>query len=292
MGIGQRTERAEEHGLDLTGFQLFDRERSRCGEAGRLFLPGLRPRQGAEQAQPVPRFIARCGGDASPDPGVGADAHRVEAGIGRIPEQGRYLLPACPALEAVTVARAATAVGAGVGVIQVRERDLPDGQLAALVRRIAAATAGTTTRVIVNDRADIAIAAGAAGVHLRGDSPPASRVRAAFAEARAASAEASAPRARLIGRSVHSLAEADAAISDGGCDYLLFGTVFPSEGKPAGHPVAGLEALARVCVRSPLPVIAIGGITERNAALVRDAGAAGFAAVGFFMCLTPLPEVV
>ena len=135
--------------------------------------------------------------------------------------------------------------------------------------------------MIVNDRADIAIAAGAAGVHLRGDSPPASRVRAAFAA-----------KALLIGRSVHSLAEVDAAISDGGCDYLLFGTVFPSDGKPAGHPVAGLEALAQVCVRSPLPVIAIGGITERDAPLVRDAGAAGFAAVGLFMCLTPLPEVV
>jgi thiamine-phosphate pyrophosphorylase len=188
------------------------------------------------------------------------------------------------------VARAAAAVSAAVDVIQIRERDLADGQLAALVRRIAVLTAGTNTRVILNDRADIAIAAGAAGVHLRGDSRPASRV-AAFAEASAARRPA-APGGFVIGRSVHSLAEADAAIVDGGCDYLLFGTVFPSKGKPAGHPVAGLEALAQVCVRSPLPVIAIGGITERNAPLVRDAGAAGFAAVGFFMCLTPLPEVV
>ena len=183
------------------------------------------------------------------------------------------------------VGRAATAARAGVDVIQIRERDLPDAQLAALARRIAGVAAGTNTRVIVNDRADIAIAAGAAGVHLRGDSPPASRVRAAFAAA-------STPTAPLIGRSVHSLAEVDAAIADGGCDYLLFGTVYPSDGKPAGHPVAGLEALAQVCARSPLPVIAIGGITERNARFVCDAGAAGFAAVGFFMCLTPLPEVV
>ena len=177
-------------------------------------------------------------------------------------------------------ARAATAVAGGVDVIQIRESDLADGPLAALVRRIAGLTAGTNTRVIVNDRADIAIAAGAAGVHLRGDSPPASRVREMVSDG------------FLIGRSVHSLAEADAALSDGGCDYLLFGTVFPSKGKPPGHPEAGLEALAQVCGRSPLPVIAIGGITERNAPLVRDAGAAGFAAVGFFMCLTPLPEVV
>jgi thiamine-phosphate diphosphorylase len=178
------------------------------------------------------------------------------------------------------VVRAAHAVRLGVDVIQVRERDLPDVELAALVRRIAGVAAGTSTRVMVNDRADVAIAAGAAGVHLRGDSMPASAVR-SFA-----------PDGFVIGRSVHSLAEVDAAVAGGGCDYLLFGTVFPSAGKPGGHPVAGLDALRAACTRSPLPVIAIGGITEENAALVRDAGAAGFAAVGLFMCLTPLPERV
>jgi thiamine-phosphate pyrophosphorylase len=178
------------------------------------------------------------------------------------------------------VARAAAAVRAGVDVIQVRERDLPDGQLVALVRRIAGLAAGTSTRVMVNDRADVAIAAGAAGVHLRGDSVPASRLRTTV------------PEGFLIGRSVHSLADVDAAAADGGCDYLLFGTVFPSAGKPDGHPVAGLDALRAACARSSLPVIAIGGINEENAALVRAAGAAGFAAVGLFMCLTPLPEHV
>lgn len=177
------------------------------------------------------------------------------------------------------VARAAAAVRAGVDVIQVRERDLPDRELAAAVRRIVAAADGTTTRVLVNDRADIAIVAGAAGVHLRGDSAPSPRVR------------AMAPREFLIGRSVHSLTEVEAAASEGS-DYLLFGTVFPSAGKPDGHPVAGLDALRQVCARSTLPVIAIGGMTEARAAEVRDAGAAGFAAVGLFMCLTPLPQVV
>jgi thiamine-phosphate pyrophosphorylase len=91
---------------------------------------------------------------------------------------------------------------------------------------------------------------------------------------------------------VHSLAEVDAAVADGGCDYLLFGTVFRSAGKPDGHPVSGLDALRAVCARSPLPVIAIGGVTEARAADIAAAGAAGFAAVGFFMCLTPLPQVV
>jgi thiamine-phosphate pyrophosphorylase len=199
------------------------------------------------------------------------------------------------------VLRAANAARAGVDVIQVRERDLPDRQLAALVRQIVELTRGSRTRVLVNDRADIAIVAGAAGVHLRGDSPPASRVRAAFAASAEAStsaratADKSAPKAAepfLIGRSVHSLAEVDAAVEGGGCDYLLFGTVYPSGGKPGGHRVAGLDELARACRRSPLPVIAIGGLTAERVAAVRDAGAAGFAAVGMFMCLTPLPQGV
>ena len=195
------------------------------------------------------------------------------------------------------VARAAAAVRADVDVIQVRERDLPDRDLVVLVRRIVDAAAGTATRVVVNDRVDVAIAAGAAGVHLRGDSAPASRVRAmaTFAAASADSAKAAAPKAPgrfLIGRSVHSLAEVDAALVDGGSDYLLFGTVFPSAGKPDGHPVAGLDALRQACARSSVPVLAIGGMTEARVAEVRAAGAAGFAAVGLFMRLTALPQVV
>ena len=126
----------------------------------------------------------------------------------------------------------------------------------------------------------VAIAAGAAGVHLRSDSPPASRIRAFV------------PPAFVIGRSVHSIAEIDATVADGGCNYLLFGTVFPSTGKPAGHPVAGLEALRAACARSPLPVVAIGGVDRSRLPAVADAGAAGYAAIELFMRLTPVPEVV
>ena len=90
----------------------------------------------------------------------------------------------------------------------------------------------------------------------------------------------------------HLTEEERHAVADGGCDYLMFGTVFPYEGKPGGHPVAGLDRLREACARSPLPVIAIGGITEARQAAARDAGAAGVAAVGMFMCLTPLPQVV
>jgi thiamine-phosphate pyrophosphorylase len=190
------------------------------------------------------------------------------------------------------VARAIRAAGAGVDIIQVRERDLPDPELAQLVRDVVARTADTGTRVLVNDRADIALACGAAGVHLRTDSAPASRVRALAAFAAGAASAALASDGFLIGRSVHTLEEIDAAVTDGGCDYLLFGTVFPSAGKPAGHPVAGIDALRDACARSALPIIAIGGMDESRAAAARAAGAAGYAAIGQFMGLTALPQVV
>ncbi len=82
--------------------------------------------------------------------------------------------------------------------------------------------------------------------------------------------------------SVHNEVEARAAERDGGCDYLIFGTVFESASKPAGHPIAGVEALARVCAAVSLPVLAIGGIALGNIDDVVRAGAAGAAAIGLF----------
>lgn len=183
-----------------------------------------------------------------------------------ITDRRRYGLDA-----AALVGRAERAARGGVTVIQVRERDLDDRQLVALVRAIVAAVAATPVRVLVNDRADIAVVAGAHGVHLRGDSVSAPRVRAL------------APPQFLIGRSVHSVEEVDAAVAAGGCDYLLFGTVFASAGKPDGHRVTGLEVLRDACRRSPVPVYAVGGIDQTRLAAIEETGVAGFAAVGMFM---------
>ena len=169
------------------------------------------------------------------------------------------------------VACAARAARGGVNVIQIRERDLESGALAALVADVVQAVRGTGTKVVVNDRADVAIAAGANGVHLRGDSYPAVRLRAIT------------PPGFIVGRSVHSDAEIDAESVSGACDYLTFGTVFASAGKPVGHPVAGLEALREACRRTALPVIAIGGIEASRLDDIEKTGAAGFAAVGLFM---------
>jgi thiamine-phosphate diphosphorylase len=167
--------------------------------------------------------------------------------------------------------RLAAAARSGVSVIQIRERDLPDRDLIALVRRVITAVQATPAVVLVNDRPDIAIAAGASGVHLRADSLPGSRVR------------AMAPSGFVIGRSVHDAAEIDAAVAERAYDYLLFGTVFPSAGKPDGHRTAGVDGLRAACRRSPVPVIAIGGVDAARLPLIEQSGAAGFAAVGMFM---------
>ena len=161
----------------------------------------------------------------------------------------------------------AAAARAGVDVVQIRERDLDGAALAALVRGALARVEGTGARVVVNERADVALAAGAHGVHLRGDSLPAPRVREV------------AP-SLLIGRSVHGAEEA--ALAAGGCDYLIAGAVFPTSSKPAGHPVLGVAGLQRVCASVSLPVFAVGGVGLDQAREVARAGAAGIAAIRLF----------
>lgn len=168
------------------------------------------------------------------------------------------------------LAVAAAAAHAGVDVVQVRERGLEDASLLALAVGVRQSIGSTGARMLVNDRIDVALAAGADGVHLPGSAVTCARVRAIV------------PEAFLVGRSVHSAAEAIAAEDTGDCDYLVFGTVFASESKPGGHAVAGLAALAEVCAAVGLPVLAIGGITPARVPDVVRAGAAGVAAIGLF----------
>jgi thiamine-phosphate diphosphorylase len=167
------------------------------------------------------------------------------------------------------VEHVAAAARAGVHLIQVRERDLEARALTELVARCVAAVRGTRARVVVNDRVDVALAAGAHGVHLRGDSLPAARARRMV------------PPEFLLGRSVHGLDEALRAQDQGGLDYLVFGTVFGTASK-SGGAVAGVDALARVASATRLPVIAIGGMSAATLPEVGAAGAAGFAAIGLF----------
>src|SRR5437867_2311532 len=160
------------------------------------------------------------------------------------------------------LAYAARAVREGVDMIQVREKDLPASELFDLVCRIKDLAAGGATKVLVNDRLDIALAAGIDGVHLPEDGLPVGRVR---------------PHVRLLGASVHSVEAARRAEVER-ADFVIFGPVFETPGK---QPV-GIEALRNVVRAVRIPVLAVGGITTTNIQAVLDAGAAGIAAIRLF----------
>jgi len=166
------------------------------------------------------------------------------------------------------IEQAAEAADAGIDLIQIREPDLDASELAAIVTRIVQITRGSRSRVVVNDRLDIALACEADGVHLRGDSIPASRARAIV------------PPGFLIGRSVHETAEALAAAPH--VDYLIAGTVFPTTSKPGRTEFLGLHGLASIARAVPVPVLAIGGMTAEHVVEMSSAGAAGIAAVTLF----------
>ena len=161
------------------------------------------------------------------------------------------------------------AVRGGVDVIQIRERDLDAGVLAAFVRRCGAAIAGSSARVVVNDRLDIALVTGAAGVHLREDSIPTLTARRLLGDA------------SFIGRSVHSAHGASLA---GEVDYLIAGSVFETASKPGVPSRLGLDGLQTVVKRAaPRPVWAVGGMTANRLAEVTRVGAQGMAAIGAFI---------
>ena len=174
-----------------------------------------------------------------------------------------------PADWTATLERQVTAaIAAGVDLVQVREGDLEAAELVALVERLVARAAGTPTRVLVNDRMDVALAAGAAGVHLKERS------------FRPADARSLAPEGFLVGCSIHG---ADAAVERRDAHYLMAGTVLPTISKPEGK-LLGWEGLAAVVAAvGGTPVLAIGGIDLSSMNLLASSGAAGLAAVGAFI---------
>jgi thiamine-phosphate pyrophosphorylase len=123
---------------------------------------------------------------------------------------------------------------------------------------------GTGTEVLVNDRLDVVIAAGAAGVHLPASGLAPSDARAAFAG--------------RIGVSTHFSGEV-AGLAPGATDFATFGPVFDTASKRRYGPPVGLDALRAAVAASRVPVYAIGGITEATASLVAGAGIAGIAGI-------------
>ena len=160
----------------------------------------------------------------------------------------------------------ASAAGAGLTAFMLREKDLPGRALLALAREIVARCRPMGVRVIVNDRVDVALAAGADGVHLGGDAIPADAAR-----------RIAGGRLR-IGVSTHSIEEIRAA-ARAGADYAIFGPVFETPSKLQYGAPQGVENLREAVAAGPLAVIAVGGIGPDNAAQLRGTGIAGVAAI-------------
>jgi thiamine-phosphate pyrophosphorylase len=165
------------------------------------------------------------------------------------------------------------AIALGANWVQLRERELPARELLVLAREAVRRARGAGVKIIVNDRLDVASAAGAGGVHLGGHSIPVSEV----AKWRRRSGTAN----LVIGASCHSLEEARAAERDG-ADYVFFGPVFETPSKMAYGPPQGLERLAEVAAACRIPVVAIGGITRQNALECMKRGAGGYAGIRLF----------
>jgi len=172
------------------------------------------------------------------------------------------------------------AVAAKLDLVQIREKQLSARVLYQLSTSAAAITSGSTTRLLINDRADIAAATGADGVHLTSQSLPPDIVRCTFGPE------------ILIGVSTHSL-ESAAAASRNGADFIVCGPVFDTLSKRQYGKPLGLAMLKEITsALAPFPVLALGGVTLDNAGDCVDAGAAGIAAIRFLNDRSRLGRIV
>jgi len=168
------------------------------------------------------------------------------------------------------------AVLAGGGrVVQLREKTMPMAELFPLARTLRERCRRAGALFIVNDRADLALALGADGLHVGQEDLPAAAARRILRPG------------MILGVSTHDEPQARRAREDG-ADYIAVGSIFPT-GTKAGFQLVGLDLLRELRPRLGVPVVAIGGITEANAAQVMEAGADA-AAVISAVCGTPDPR--
>ena len=167
------------------------------------------------------------------------------------------------------VPRVSAAVAGGVGLVQLRAKELPGGRMLSLAEELKRAVDGRAV-LLVNERVDIAIAASADGVQLGEEALPVSTARKLL------------PSRALIGRSVHSLAGATDAFT-AGANFLVVGTMFSTSSHPGAIPVGPglMREVSRLLSSSKgsVPLLGIGGITEGNLAEVVTAGASGVAVI-------------
>jgi thiamine-phosphate pyrophosphorylase len=184
----------------------------------------------------------------------------------RLARMRLYLITGDQGNEVETARIVEAALEGGANVIQLRKKTMPKGEQYAIALALRRLTLLHDALLIVNDHADIAIAADADGVHLGQDdlSPSVVRALPGF-------------HGRLIGRSTHSLEQARVAI-DEGADYIAVGPVFPTPTK-AGRPAVGTGLVSEVAAIADRPFVAVGGIDHDNAPAVVEAGARAIAVV-------------
>jgi thiamine-phosphate pyrophosphorylase len=171
-------------------------------------------------------------------------------------------------------------VAAKIDLLQIREKQLRVNVLYKLSASAAKITRGSATRLLINDRSDVAFAVRAQGVHLTTQSLPADVVRRTFGDD------------FLIGVSTHSLEEAEIARRSG-ADFVVFGPVFSTPNKGQYGEPQGLRSLEKVAsALSPFPVLALGGVMTNNVAECIRAGARGIAAIRMFNDPSGVRQVV
>jgi thiamine-phosphate diphosphorylase len=182
--------------------------------------------------------------------------------------RGLYgMVDLAPGADAAAAERLAGAlVDGGARIVQLRMKGADAAAQLLIARALAPWCRARGVTFIVNDRVDVALAAAADGVHLGQDDVPLAAARALVSAG------------FLIGVSTHNEQQARAAIA-GGADYIGFGPCFPTRSKTNPDPVVGCEALEKICALSPVPVVAIGGITLETVRQVANAGAAAAAII-------------
>jgi len=162
-------------------------------------------------------------------------------------------------------------VAAGATLIQIRDKKASSKELLDDVSRSVEIAHRQGALLIVNDRVDIALMAGADGVHLGQDDLPTPAARQLLGNK------------AIIGFSTHSVEQVKDALADGIADYIAFGPIFPTSTKSDHDPIVGLEQLAGIRgMIGDFPLVAIGGIDIRNVANVIEAGADSAAMIGEF----------